>query len=86
MIYLTQQITASRKYFGNTLTDEMLLDFAKKLWENNLITSELIFDEGVAKVKLNATCIKTKFEETKIQDNTDEPKNKPWLKKIFDKK
>lgn len=86
MIYSTQQVTASRKYYGNTLTDEMLLDFAKNLWENNLITAELIFDEDKPKVKLKTTCIKMNFEETKKQDNTDEPENKPWLKKLFDKK
>jgi hypothetical protein len=92
MIWTTQQVTAYSKYDGNTLTDEMLLDFAKILWENNLITSELIFDEDKTKVKLKATCVKTTFEENKKQDNVKEnseddnasTKKLPWYKRIFE--
>jgi hypothetical protein len=91
MIWSTQQVTASCKYDGNTITDEMLLDFAKILWENNLITTEIIFDEDKTKVKMKATCVKTSFEETKKQDNTEEKsdeindsKKLPWYKRIFE--
>ena len=90
MVWTTQQVTASCKYDGNTITDEMLLDFVKILWENNLITTELIFDEDKTKVKLKATCVKTSFEETKKQDNTEEnsevnsdSKKLPWYKRIL---
>ena len=92
MVWTTQQVTASSKYDGNTLTDEMLLDFAKILWENNLLTSELIFDEDKTKVKLKATCVRTSFEETKTKDTTKEngedntsTKELPWYKRIFEK-
>lgn len=89
-VWQKQDVTCTCKYTGDTVTDEMLLDFAKEVWKNNLITSKIIFDEDVNKIQLKSTFVRIIDEPQKQQDNKeenseviDEPKKLPWYKRIF---
>lgn len=88
--YIKQDVTCTCKYTGDTVTDEMLLDFAKEVWKNNLITSKIIFDEDVKKIQLKSTFVIIIDEPQKQQDNKEEnsevigdSKKLPWYKRIF---
>lgn len=70
----------------------MLLDYAKNLWDNNLIKTELICEDSVKKIKFKSTCVRIlKPEDNDFVDDTEEksedsntPTNKlPWYKRIF---
>lgn len=88
--YIKQDVTCTCKYAGDTVTDDMLLDFAKEVWKNNLITSKIIFDEDVMKIQLKSTFVRIIDEPQKQQDNKeenseviDDSKKLPWYKRIF---
>lgn len=87
--YIKQDVTCTCKYTGDTVTDEMLLDFAKEVWKNNLITSKIIFDEDVMKIQIKSTFVRIIDNPPKQQNDTREnpeiinDSKKPWYKKIF---
>ena len=93
-VWQKQDVTCTIKYIGDTITDEMLLDYAKHLWDNNLIKTELICEDGVKKIKFKSTCVRIlKPEDTDFVDDTvkeksedgNTPTNKlPWYKRIFE--
>ena len=91
-VWQKQDVTCTIKYIGDTITDEMLLDYAKHLWDNNLIKTELICEASVKKIKFKSTCVRIlKPEDNDFVDDTEEksedgntPTNKlPWYKRIF---
>lgn len=91
-VWQKQDATCTIKYIGDTITDEMLLDYAKHLWDNNLIKTELICEDSVKKIKFKSTCVRIlKPEDNDFVDDTEEksedgntPTNKlPWYKRIF---
>lgn len=91
-VWQKQDVTCTIKYIGDTITDEMLLDYAKHLWDNNLIKTELICEDSVKKIKFKSTCVRIlKPEDNDFVDDTEEksedgntPTNKlPWYKRIF---
>ena len=69
----------------------MLLDYAKHLWDNNLIKTELICEDSVKKIKFKSTCVRIlKPEDNDFVDDTEEKsdeindsKKLPWYKRIF---
>lgn len=91
-VWQKQDVTCSIKYIGDTITDEMLLDYAKHLWDNNLIKTELICEDGVKKIKFKSTCVRIlKPEDNNFVDDTEEKsdeindsKKLPWYKRIFE--
>lgn len=91
-VWHKQYVTCTIKYIGDTITNEMLLDYAKSLWNNNLIKTELICEDGVKKIKFESTCIRIlKPEDNDFVDDTEEKsedgntsaKKLPWYKRIF---
>ena len=92
-VWQKQDVTCVIKYIGDTITDEMLLDFAKHLWDNNLIKTELICEDGVKKIKVKSTSVRIlKTEDNdfvddnvneKSEDNNTSSKKLPWYKRIF---
>lgn len=93
-VWQKQDVTCVVKYIGDTVTDEMLLDYAKNLWDNNLIKTEIICEDDVKKIKFKSTCVRIlKPEdndfvgdntEEKSGENTDSSKKLPWYKRIFE--
>lgn len=97
-VWQKQDVTCTIKYIGDTITDEMLLDYAKHLWDNNLIKTELVCEDGVKKIKFKSTCVRIlKPEDNDFVDDTEEKfeafndsipdyeKKVPWYKRIFEK-
>lgn len=98
-VWQKQDVTCTIKYIGDTITDEMLLDYAKNLWDNNLIKTELICEDGVKKIKFKSTCVRILKPEDNgfVNDNAEEKfeafndsipdyeKKVPWYKRIFEK-
>ena len=91
-VWQKQDVTCTIKYIGDTITDEMLLDYAKHLWDNNLIKTELICEDSVKKIKFKSTCVRIlKPEDNDFVDDTEEKsedgntstKKLPWYKRIF---
>lgn len=92
-VWQKQDVTCTIKYIGDTITDEMLLDYAKHLWDNNLIKTELICEDGVKKIKFKSTCVRILKPEDAdfVDDNANEKsedvntptKKLPWYKRIF---
>ena len=93
-VWQKQDVTCTIKYIGDTITDEMLLDYAKHLWDNNLIKTELICEDSVKKIKFKSTCVRImKPEDTDFVDDTVKEKSEddntstkklPWYKRIFE--
>lgn len=93
-VWQKQDVTCTIKYIGDTITDEMLLDYAKHLWDNNLIKTELICEDGVKKIKFKSTCVRIMKPEDIgfVDDNAKEKseadntptKKLPWYKRIFE--
>lgn len=91
-VWQKQDVTCTVKYIGDTVTDEMLLDYAKNLWDNNLIKTEIIYEDDVKKIKFKSTCVRIlKPEDTNFVDDTEEKsdeindsKKLPWYKRIFE--
>lgn len=90
-VWQKQDVTCTIKYIGDTITDEMLLDYAKHLWDNNLIKTELICEDSVKKIKFKSTYVRIlKPEDNDFVDDTEEKpdeindsKKLPWYKRIF---
>lgn len=92
-VWQKQDVTCTIKYIGDTITDEMLLDYAKHLWDNNLIKTELTCEDGVKKIKFKSTCVRILKPEDndfvddnvneKSEDNNASTKELPWYKRIF---
>ena len=93
-VWQKQDVTCTIKYIGDTVTDEMLLDYAKNLWDNNLIKTEIICEDDVKKIKFKATCVRILKPEDndfvddnvkeKPEENNNSPKKLPWYKRIFE--
>jgi hypothetical protein len=93
-VWQKQDVTCTIKYIGDTITDEMLLDYAKHLWDNNLIKTELICEDGVKKIKFKSTCVRILKPEDndfvddnakeKSEDDNTSTKKLPWYKRIFE--
>ena len=91
-VWQKQDVTCTVKYNGDTVTDEMLLDYAKNLWDNNLIKTEIICEDDVKKIKFKSTCVRIlKPEDNNFIDDTGEKsdeinnsKKLPWYKRIFE--
>lgn len=93
-VWQKQDVTCTIKYIGDTITDEMLLDYAKHLWDNNLIKTELICEDSVKKIKFKSTCVRIlKPEDNDFVDDTVKEKSEdgntstnklPWYKRIFE--
>lgn len=93
-VWQKQDVTCTIKYIGDTVTDEMLLDYAKNLWDNNLIKTEIICEDDVKKIKFKSTCVRIlKPEDNGFSDddtketpeeNNNSPKKLPWYKRIFE--
>lgn len=93
-VWQKQDVTCTVKYNGDTVTDEMLLDYAKNLWDNNLIKTEIICEDDVKKIKFKATCVRILKPEDNdfVDDNAKEKsendnastKKLPWYKRIFE--
>ena len=91
-VWQKQDVTCTVKYNGDTVTDEMLLDYAKNLWDNNLIKTEIICEDDVKKIKFKSTCVRIlKPEDNNFIDDTEEKSNEindskklPWYKRIFE--
>ena len=91
-VWQKQDVTCTVKYIGDTVTDEMLLDYAKNLWDNNLIKTEIICEDDVKKIKFKSTCVRIlKPEDNNFVDDTEEKtdeindsKKLPWYKRIFE--
>ena len=93
-VWQKQDVTCTIKYIGDTITDEMLLDYAKHLWDNNLIKTELICDDGVKKIKFKSTCVRIMKPEDigfaddnvneKSEDDNASTKKLPWYKRIVE--
>lgn len=90
-VWQKQDVTCTVKYNGDTVTDEMLLDYAKNLWDNNLIKTEIICEDDVKKIKFKSTCVRIlKPEDNDFVDDTEEKSDKsndstklPWYKRIL---
>lgn len=91
-VWQKQDVTCTVKYIGDTVTDEMLLDYAKHLWDNNLIKTEIICEDDVKKIKFKSTCVRIlKPEDNNFVDDTEEKseddnvstKKLPWYKRIL---
>lgn len=91
-VWQKQDVTCTVKYNGDTVTDEMLLDYAKNLWDNNLIKTEIICEDDIKKIKFKSTCVRIlKPEDNNFIDDTEEKsdeindsKKLPWYKRIFE--
>jgi hypothetical protein len=93
-VWQKQDVTCTIKYIGDTITDEMLLDYAKHLWDNNLIKTELVCEDGVKKIKFKSTCVRILKPEDndfvddtvkkKSEDDNTSTKKLPWYKRIFE--
>ena len=94
-VWQKQDVTCTIKYVGDTITDEMLLDYAKHLWDNNLIKTEIICEDDVKKIKFKSTCVRILKPEDngfsdddtkeKPEENNNSSKKLPWYKRIFEK-
>lgn len=93
-VWQKQDVTCTVKYIGDTVTDEMLLDYAKNLWDNNLIKTEIICEDDVKKIKFKSTCVRilkpedNDFVDDDTKENTevlDDSNKLPWYKRIFEK-
>lgn len=92
-VWQKQDVTCTIKYIGDTITDEMLLDYAKHLWDNNLIKTELVCEDGVKKIKFKSTCVRilkpedNDFVDDTVKENPEDDntptKKLPWYKRIF---
>ena len=66
--------------------------YAKNLWDNNLIKTEIICEDDVKKIKFKSTCVRIlKPEDNNFVDDTEEKtdeindsKKLPWYKRIFE--
>ena len=81
------EITSSED--GNVITDDMLIDFARRLYEDGYIKCAVVWDEThkINKAQLNIRVVETKIPEHKENVSTSEtptPK-KSWFKKLFKK-
>lgn len=96
MIITDSFVQAHSDFKGNSVDDEMLLDFAKYLYKKNLIKVESFYDEenGYNVIRLMGNFIQREIKdnkkntlkeyEEKLKDMGMPEPIKPWYKRIFD--
>lgn len=96
MIITDSFVQAHSDFKGNSVDDEMLLDFAKYLYKKNLIKVESFYDEenGYNVIRLMGNFIQREIKDNKkntLKESEEKLKDmgmpepiKPWYKRIFD--
>ena len=94
MYYIEEKIGLRAEYEivssedGNVITDDMLIDFARRLYEDGYIKCAVVWDEThkINKAQLNIRVVETKIPEHNENVSTSEtstPMKKSWFKKLF---
>lgn len=96
MIITENYIQAHSDFKGNSIDDEMLLEFAKYLYKKNLIKVESFYDEenDYNVIRLMGNFIQREIKDSKkntLKESEEKLKDmgmpepiKPWYKRIFD--
>ena len=96
MIITDNYIQAYSDFKGNSIDDEMLLEFAKYLYKKNLIKVESFYDEenDYNVIRLMGNFIQREIKDNKkntLKETEEKLKDmgmpepmKPWYKRIFD--
>lgn len=96
MIITDNYVQAYSDFEGNSIDDEMLLEFAKYLYKKNLIKVESFYDEenDYNVIRLIGNFIQREIKENKkntLKETEEKLKDmgmpepiKPWYKRIFD--
>ena len=95
MIITDNYVQAHSDFKGNSIDDEMLLDFAKYLYKKNLIKVESFYDEvnDYNVIRLMGNFIQREIKDNKkntLKESEEKLKDmgmpepiKPWYKRIF---
>ena len=96
MIITDNYVQAHSDFKGNSIDDEMLLEFAKYLYKKNLIKVESFYDEenDYNVIRLMGNFIQREIKDNKkntLKETEEKLKDmgmpepmKPWYKRIFD--
>ncbi len=96
MIITENYVQAHSDFKGNSIDDEMLLEFAKYLYKKNLIKVESFYDEenDYNVIRLMGNFIQREIKDNKkntLKESEEKLKDmgmpepmKPWYKRIFD--